>query len=129
MLKPLALLAAALPMLMFATAPAEAVSKSTVRASGNVPIYAGPGMRYRVIGKLMNGERVFLSTCTRESIWCKIVNDNGPDGWVRGSSVVGSPAKVDVTPPSFENDPFMRGYFLRRDRDRPRDPFRDDFFR
>lgn len=129
MLKPLALLAAALPLLAFATLPAEAISKSTVRASGNIPIYAGPGMRYRVIGKLMNGERVYLSTCTRESLWCKIVNDNGPDGWVRGSSVVGSAAKVNVTPPSFENDPFLRGYFLRSDRDRPHRWPRDDIFR
>jgi hypothetical protein len=48
-----------------------------------------------------------LSRCTRESIWCRIVYEDGPDGWVLGSYLVGSAAKMRVTPPEFTNPIFV----------------------
>jgi uncharacterized protein YraI len=73
------------------------------RATGNLPIRSGPGDHYRVIGTLPDGTFVGLSDCTRQSRWCRIIYDDGPDGWVRGSYLVGSPAKARVTPPEFTN--------------------------
>lgn len=77
------------------------------RATGNLPIRSGPGSWYPVVGTLPDGERVGLSRCTRQSAWCKIIYDDGPDGWVRGSYLVGSAAKMRATPPEFTN-PFMK---------------------
>ena len=73
------------------------------RATGNLPIRSGPGDFYRVIGTLPDNARVGLSRCTRQSIWCKIVYDDGPDGWVLGSYLVGSAAKMRATPSEFTN--------------------------
>ncbi|WP_417729674.1 SH3 domain-containing protein [Roseovarius sp.] len=95
MLRPLVLAAA---LLALAT---PAFAASTARATGNLPIRSGPGDYYRTISTLPDGTRVGLSQCTRHSRWCKIVYDDGPDGWVLGSYLVGSPAKARVTPPDF----------------------------
>lgn len=102
MLKPL-ILAALFGALALPAVAAEA------RATGDLPIRSGPGSGYRTIGVLPNGTYVELSQCTRESRWCRIVYDDGPDGWVRGSYLVGSGAKLRVTPPDFVN-PF-RNWF------------------
>ena len=82
-------------------APALAASSSTARASGNVPIRSGPGGNFRIIGTLPDDTRVHLKRCTYESLWCLIIFDDGPDGWVRGSYLIGSPAKLQVTPHKF----------------------------
>jgi uncharacterized protein YraI len=79
----------------------EAASNATARASGNVPLRAGPGARYEVIGKLANGMRVHLQRCTYESNWCLVLIDGDPAGWARGSYLVGSGAKREVTPFKF----------------------------
>ncbi|RYE87343.1 MAG: SH3 domain-containing protein [Hyphomicrobiales bacterium] len=91
------ILAAALIALVAPAAAAEA------RATGNLPIHSGPGQSYRVIGTLPDGVSVGLSRCTRQSRWCRIVYDDGPNGWVLGSYLVGSAAKMHVTPPEFTN--------------------------
>ncbi|MDR3473789.1 MAG: SH3 domain-containing protein [Devosia sp.] len=70
---------------------------ATARASGAITIYAGPGYWYRPIGRLEKNEVVRLSECTPHGIWCKVVHD-GPDGWVLGSYLIGSAAKVEATP-------------------------------
>lgn len=107
---------ALLAMALGATTAAEAASRSTVRASGNVPLRDGPGARYDIIGKLANGTRVHLERCTRESNWCLVLIDGEPAGWARGSYLVGSGAKLQVTPQRFlgfdELDPIP---FRRRD--------------
>ena len=92
-------LAAALVALATPASAAEA------RATGDLPIRSGPGSWYRVIGTLPDGTRVGLSRCTRQSRWCKIIYDDGPDGWVLGSYLVGAAAKMRATPPEFV-DPF-----------------------
>lgn len=102
MLKPL-IVAASLVLTIGSAAAAEA------RATGDLPIRSGPGSGYRTTGILPDGTYVELSQCTRESRWCRIVYDDGPDGWVRGSYLVGSGAKLRVTPPDFV-DPF-RNWF------------------
>ena len=39
-------------------------------------------------------------------MWCHVVQlDGGPGGWVMGADLIGSPAKVLVTPYEFEFDP------------------------
>lgn len=102
MKKPL-ILAAALAALAAPVAAAEA------RATGDLPIRSGPGSGYRTIGTLPDGTSVGLSRCTRQSRWCKIIYDDGPNGWVRGSYLVGSAAKMRVTPPEFVN-PFRNRF-------------------
>jgi uncharacterized protein YraI len=84
-----------------APAVAEAASRGTVRASGDVPLRDGPGARYDIIGKLPNGTRVHLERCTRNSNWCLAVLDGEPIGWARGSYLVGSGTKLEVTPQEF----------------------------
>lgn len=94
----LALIAATLAL----PAAAEAASTATARASGDVPLRAGPGSRYAVIDKLANGTRVHLERCTYESNWCLVLIDGEPAGWARGSYLIGSAAKLQVTPRKFE---------------------------
>ena len=90
-------------------APAGAVGAAEARATGNLPIRSGPGNFYAQIGTLPDGKRVALSRCTRKAYWCKIVYEDGPDGWVLGDYLVGAPAKLRVTPPEFTNPMFMFG--------------------
>lgn len=91
--------------LIFATAAALALASPSLaadaHATGNLPIRSGPGEFYRVIGTLPDGARVGLSTCTRQQRWCKIIYDDGPNGWVAGSYLVGSAAKNRASPPEF----------------------------
>ena len=97
---------------------AEAASRSTARASGNIPLRAGPGSGYDTIGKLANGTRVHLERCTYESNWCLVLVDDEPVGWARGSYLVGSGAKLEVTPHKFLGfDPLDPLPFRDRDED------------
>lgn len=80
------------------TLPIEA---GQARSSGNTPFHQGPGERYDVLGRLVDGQYYEVEDCTRQSRWC-LVSDRGELlGWVLGSYLVGSPAKVAVTPPDF----------------------------
>ena len=81
---------------------AEAASRATARATAPLPIQARPSASSDVLGQLPRGVPVHLERCTRQSEWCEILLDGVPAGWVRGSYLVGSPAKVEVTPPEFE---------------------------
>ena len=84
------------------TLPLEA---GEARSSGNTPFRDGPGNRFEILGNLVDGEYYEVERCTRESRWC-LVSDRGELlGWVLGSYLVGSPAKVEATPPDFA---FMR---------------------
>lgn len=105
-MKPVIILAAAAAVAAAMIAPAAAAE---ARATGNLPIRSGPGQFYAQIGTLPDGERVGLSRCTRKAYWCKIVYEDGPDGWVLGDYLVGAPAKLRVTPPEFTNPMFMFG--------------------
>jgi uncharacterized protein YraI len=78
-----------------AVAPAHA---NEARASGDPVVRSGAGNGYSVIGRLWDGEYYEVEECTRQSRWC-LVSDRGEViGWVRGSALVGSPAKVNVSP-------------------------------
>jgi uncharacterized protein YraI len=76
---------------------------ATARASGAPDVRSGPGNGYAIIGRLSNNERVSLDQCTRNSRWCLVYNGDmgGAQGWVLGSYLIGAPAKVDATPPTF----------------------------
>lgn len=88
-------------------APALADSLGTARASATLDVREGPGRRFEIIGKLSKDTRVHLRRCTRDSDWCLVVLDGEPLGWVLGSYLVGSGAKVEVTPSNlFEHSPF-----------------------
>jgi uncharacterized protein YraI len=98
-----ALLALSLVAASLAVLPAEAASRGTARASGDIPVRAGPGSNYETIGTLRDGTEVRLQRCTRNSNWCLFLDKDGePAGWVRGSYLVGSGAKLEVTPYKFE---------------------------
>lgn len=99
--------------------PAEAASRSTAHASGNIPVRAGPGVGYEIIGTLRQGVAVHLQRCTRNSGWCLFLDKSGePAGWVRGSYLVGSAAKLEVTPHRFlEFDPLDPLGFCGPDKD------------
>lgn len=117
-----ALVVAAFTAATFAPLPALAASKSTARASADLPIRSGPGTRYSVIGTLKKNAKVHLETCTRSQNWCLFVDSDGDEvGWVRGSYLVGSPAKLEVTPTRLFDDDwglFPRNRpFFDRDRD------------
>jgi uncharacterized protein YraI len=75
-----------------------AAQAATARASDPLTIYAGPGYWYAPIGKLQKNEVVRLSECTPRGVWCRIIRDGGPNGWVLGSYLIGSAAKVEATP-------------------------------
>lgn len=117
-----ALFIAALAATAIAPLPAIAASKSTARASADLPIRSGPGTRYSVIGTLKKNAAVRLETCTRSQNWCLFLDSDGDEvGWVRGSYLVGSPAKNQVTPSRLFDDDwglFPRDRpFFERDRD------------
>lgn len=84
-------------------------SAATARASGTVIIRSGPGYAYPVIGRLAGDETVSLSECTPSGTWCRIVH-KGPSGWVLGSYLVGSAAKVQATPWKPLVNPFAQPY-------------------
>ena len=89
----IALALAALPL------PALALE---ARASGNTTVRDGPGDRYERLGRLVDGKYYEVEECTREARWCLVSYDGDVLGWVRGSYLVGSPAKVEATPPDFD---------------------------
>lgn len=90
----------ALLVLFVALTPvaAEAASSNTVRATGQLKLYDGPGTRYDIIGTLPADTPFRLDTCTYRQRWCLVVGASGEElGWARGSYLVGSAAKIEVT--------------------------------
>lgn len=98
---------AALALLALA-APALALE---ARASGNAPVRSGPGAAYRVVGHLLDGRYYEVEDCTRRARWCLVGEQGDLLGWVRGSSLVGSPAKARVTPFEFLVNPGFEELF------------------
>lgn len=95
----------ALAIVALATAPALA-ERPTARASGVQTVHTQPRSSSPIVDKLADQERVYLDRCTRLARWCRVVQlDGGPRGWVPGSYLIGSPAKVMVTPFEFSFDP------------------------
>ncbi len=98
----IALAAAALSLAALAPVSAGAASAGTARASADIPVRSGPGVGYDRIAILKKGAQVRLQRCTRDSGWCLFLGKDGePVGWVRGSYLVGSGAKLEVTPHRF----------------------------
>ena len=95
----------ALLLAMLAASPALA-DRPTARASGVQAVHTWPRSSSSVVDKLKDQERVYLDRCTRKALWCHVVQlDGGPAGWVMGADLIGSPAKVEVTPFEFSFDP------------------------
>ena len=100
-----ALVALPLAAAVLAPLPAVAASRSTARATADLPIRSGPGTRYSVIGTLKKNAAVHLEACTRTQNWCLFLDSDGNEvGWVRGSYLVGSGAKNQVTPSRLFDD-------------------------
>lgn len=96
---------AALLLATLATSPALA-DRPTARSSGVQAIHSWPRLSAPILDKLRDQERVYLDRCTRQALWCHVVQlDGGPGGWVKGADLIGSPAKVMVTPFEFSFDP------------------------
>jgi hypothetical protein len=88
-----------------AVSPALA-DRPTARASGVQGVHTAPRSSSPIVDKLRDQERVYLDRCTRQALWCRIAQlDGGPGGWVMGADLIGSPAKVQVTPFEFSFDP------------------------
>ena len=88
---------------VIAAAPALA---GEARASGNVPVREGPGSRFDIIDRLVDGEYYEVEECTLQQHWCLVSEDGYELGWVRASYIVGSGAKNAVTPWDFVFRPF-----------------------
>src|SRR5690242_6861924 len=96
---------AALFLAALATGPALA-DRPTARSSGVQGVHSWPRLGSSILDKLDDQERVYLDKCTRHSVWCHVVQlDGGPGGWIMGADLVGSAAKLRVTPFEFEFDP------------------------
>lgn len=95
-------LALLVALAVLAPLPAAALE---ARASGNVPVHAGPGAGYGVIDNLVDGTYYEVEDCTRQSRWCLVADAGGTLGWVRGSAIVGAAAKLRVTPFEFLVNP------------------------
>lgn len=92
-------LAAALPLLIGAALPAGAATVATVTASNDISIFVEPYTWAQVVGMLRAGDQVHLEQCLPDFSWCQIVQ-NGPEGWVPASYLVGSQARIEVQPPT-----------------------------
>ena len=96
--------AAALLLLLAAT-PALA-DRPTARSSGVQAVHTHPRLSSPFVDKLRDQERVYLDKCTKQALWCHIIQlDGGPGGWVMGADLIGSGAKLIVTPYEFSFDP------------------------
>lgn len=81
------------------TGLAEAANIARVKG-GNIPVYDGPGRNYQIIDRIPDGTEVELEFCTPElTNWCVVKNT----GWVDGTYLVGSRAKMRVTPQFMPN--------------------------
>jgi len=97
----------AIAVATLAATPTPASARPTARASGIQGVHTWPRLSSPIVDKLDDQERVYLDACTRHANWCHVVQlDGGPGGWVMGSSLIGSPAKVEVTPFEFSFDVF-----------------------
>ena len=95
----------ALALATLAATPTLA-DRPTARSSGVQAIHTHPRSSSPTVDKLADQERVYLDKCTRQARWCHVIQlDGGPGGWVLGSYLIGSPAKVLVTPFEFSFDP------------------------
>ena len=96
---------AALSLAALAASPALA-DRPTARSSGVQGVHAWPRLSSPIVDKLRDQERVYLDRCTKQTLWCHVIQlDGGPGGWVMGADLVGSSAKLLVTPFEFEFDP------------------------
>ena len=97
--------ALAVLLALMSAAPALA-DRPTARSSGVRAVHLWPRSGSPILDKLTRNERVYLDQCTRLARWCLVRQlDGGPSGWVRGSDLIGSPAKVEVTPFEFSFNP------------------------
>jgi len=106
---------AVVPLVLFALlATPTLADRPTARSSGVQAVHVAPRASSTIIDRLDRNERVYLDVCTRQSRWCLVRQlDGGPSGWVLGSYLIGSPAKVQVTPFEFSFDPMdPLGLFL-----------------
>ncbi|MDB5542365.1 MAG: hypothetical protein JWQ89_4092 [Devosia sp.] len=76
-------------------APAAALAQEVVANSG-VPLHSGPGYGYSVAGELSPGSAYTVEQCTTDQIWC-LVGNGRTSGWVEGTHLNGSAAKLSVT--------------------------------
>jgi uncharacterized protein YraI len=93
--------------------PALAASTATARSSAVLAIHTRPSASAPTVGQLAKNEVVHLAECTYYSRWCYVLRNKGPEGWVLGSYLVGSPAKLQVTPQRLFDNPFP--FLSRRD--------------
>lgn len=65
----------------FLTGVIEAQAARAV-ATATVNVRSGPGVDYRVVGRLHRGDRVNVTRCTQSRRWCHVERRHGRDGWV-----------------------------------------------
>ena len=114
-MRPLAL---AILIALAAALPAQALTVTARVSGGNIAVREGPGFRYAIIGRLVDGAEIPIDACTQNDSdsahgswigdagyslrgdgatqWCRIPGT----GWVDRSYIVGR-GLVNVTPPDF----------------------------
>lgn len=98
--------------------PAQALTVTARVSGGNIAVHSGPGLSYRIVGRIADGTEIPIDECTQNDSdswhgswvgsagyplrgagarqWCHI-----PDyGWVERNWIVGR-GLVNVTPPDF----------------------------
>ena len=114
-MRPLAL---AILIALAAAVPAQALTVTARVSGGNIAVHEGPGFRYAIVTRLVDGMEIPIDACTQNDSdsahgswigdagyglrgdgatqWCRIPGQ----GWVDRSYIVGR-GLVNVTPPDF----------------------------
>ena len=72
----------------FLAATGGALAQSSVTATTDLNVRAGPGPQHQVIGVLGAGQSTTLTGCLENSKWCTVATANG-DGWVYSDYLTG----------------------------------------
>jgi len=110
-------IALAVLIALAAALPAQALTVTARVSGGNIAVHEGPGFRYAIVGRLVDGMEIPIDQCTQNDAdspygswgdagyplrgagatqWCRIPGQ----GWVERDWIVGR-GLVNVTPPDF----------------------------
>lgn len=75
--------------------PLSAMAAEVI-ATGGGAMYTGPSLEFKEVGFLTSGDLYDVTVCTATLDWCKVVGNDGIEGWYPGADLVGEAAKIDA---------------------------------